>query len=117
MSDFFTRAWALVEFLRMRRCSGGRVSKPQATSLFLIAWFTLGTAAALQRDEPSAPRTTLPEFEKLLHSNAIVVVDVRGAESYRQGHIPGAISIPIESIASHAEELVKIGKPIVAYCS
>lgn len=82
-----------------------------------MAWFVLGTAAAFQREESSAPRTTLPEFEKLLHSKAIIVVDVRGAESYRQGHIPGAISIPIESIASHAEELKKTGKPIVAYCS
>ncbi len=117
MPDFFTRARALVESFGMRRCSGGRVAKPQATCLFLIALFALGTAAALQHDESSAPRTTLPEFEKLLHSNAIVVVDVRSAESYREGHIPGAISVPIGSIPSHAEGLKKIGKPIVAYCS
>ncbi len=117
MPDSFTRMPALVEFLRMQRCSGGQISKSQATCLVLIAWFALGTAAAVQREESSAPRTTLSEFEKLLHSTAIIAVDVRSAESYRQGHIPGALSIPIDSIAAHAEELKKIGKPIVAYCS
>jgi len=69
----------------------------------------------MQDDE--APRTTIQELLQLLNDNAVVVVDVRGQESYLQGHIPGAISIPLDSVASRAEELKKADKPIVTYCS
>jgi rhodanese-related sulfurtransferase len=69
----------------------------------------------MQDDE--APRTTIQELQQLLNDNPVVVVDVRGQESYLQGHIPGAISIPPDSVASRAEELEKADKPIVTYCS
>jgi rhodanese-related sulfurtransferase len=68
-------------------------------------------------DESSAPRIALDEFKKLLESDSIVVLDVRSLESYREGHIPGAISMPSDSVASRVNELKGFKKPIVAYCS
>ena len=71
----------------------------------------------MQDNESAAPRMPIQEFKKLLGDNAVIVLDVRSHEAYLQGHIPGAISIPLQSVASHAEELKKSGKAVVAYCS
>ena len=84
--------------------------------LFSAAWLSLASALVAQ-SESDAPRMSLQSFKRLLKSGAIVVVDVRGGESYLEGHIPGAISIPLGSIPSRAAELKKMGKPIVTYCS
>jgi len=45
----------------------------------------------------------------------IVVLDVRPAEEYRSGHIPGARSIPITELEQRLQE-VPHGREIVAYC-
>lgn len=44
-----------------------------------------------------------------------VVLDVRPAEEYAAGHIPGAISIPVEELAERIAELPD-GIEAVAYC-
>ena len=45
----------------------------------------------------------------------IVVLDVRPADEYRAGHIPGAISIPLDELAERLTEL-PADTEIVAYC-
>jgi len=45
----------------------------------------------------------------------VVVVDVRDAESYAEGHLPGARSIPLDQLVSSYSSLPK-EKLIVAYC-
>ncbi len=46
-----------------------------------------------------------------------VIVDVRRADEYKEGHIPGAILIPNESIASEQpEELPDLDQIILVYC-
>ena len=67
---------------------------------------------------PKTDRIAMADFRKLLAANDVVVLDVRSAESYAAGHIPGALSIPEETITSAlAEKLKKMGKPIATYCS
>lgn len=44
-----------------------------------------------------------------------IVLDVRPAEEYRAGHIPGAISVPLEELEARLAELPR-GKEAVAYC-
>ena len=44
-----------------------------------------------------------------------LVIDVRPAEEYRAGHIPGAVSIPVGELERRMREL-PAGKEIVAYC-
>ena len=46
---------------------------------------------------------------------SFVVVDVRSAEGYREGHIPGAINIPFEQLPSRLKSLPKT-KEIISYC-
>lgn len=58
------------------------------------------------------PREELLERAK---AGAVVVLDVRPADEYRSGHIPGALSIPVDQLESRLSELPE-GKDIVAYC-
>jgi len=60
----------------------------------------------------------MAEFKKLVAANNVTIVDVRGNDAYIGGHIPGALSIPEETInEAVAEKLKKMGKPVATYCS
>jgi rhodanese-related sulfurtransferase/DNA-binding transcriptional ArsR family regulator len=45
----------------------------------------------------------------------VVVLDVRPAEEYAAGHVPGALSIPVEQLPDRIDEL-PAGTEVVAYC-
>ena len=45
----------------------------------------------------------------------VVVLDVRPAEEYSAGHLPGAVSIPIHELEKRLKELPK-RKEVIAYC-
>jgi phage shock protein E len=51
------------------------------------------------------PEISREELRSRLKSASLTIVDVLPAESYA-GHIPGAISLPLESVASQARELL-----------
>jgi rhodanese-related sulfurtransferase len=55
------------------------------------------------------------ELRRRIRSGEVTVLDVRPAEEYRAGHIPGAISIPIDELKTRLKEVPK-GRDIVAYC-
>ena len=48
--------------------------------------------------------------------NGAVLLDVRDADEYRQGHIPGSINIPLDQISGIGEVIKKNDTPIYAYC-
>ncbi len=54
-------------------------------------------------------------WERIQSKDKLVVLDVRPHEEYKAGHIPGAISIPLDELKKRVKELPK-GKQIVAYC-
>ncbi|NUP15299.1 MAG: metalloregulator ArsR/SmtB family transcription factor [Streptomyces sp.] len=61
---------------------------------------------------------TAVDREELLSRAAageIVVLDVRPAEEYAAGHIPGALSIPVDQLADRIAELPH-DTEVVAYC-
>jgi ArsR family transcriptional regulator len=45
----------------------------------------------------------------------VTVLDVRPAEEYAAGHLPGAINLPVDRLESHLAKLPR-RKEIVAYC-
>jgi rhodanese-related sulfurtransferase/DNA-binding HxlR family transcriptional regulator len=45
----------------------------------------------------------------------VTVLDVRPSEEYAAGHVPGAINIASDTLASHLKRLPK-GKEVIAYC-
>jgi predicted sulfurtransferase len=67
---------------------------------------------------PTTDRMPMADFKRLMATNNVVILDVRAADSYAAGHIPGALSMPEETLtAAVAEKLKKMGKPIATYCS
>jgi len=43
-------------------------------------------------------------------------VDVRSADEFAEGHIEGAINIPVDDIAARTAELGDKTQPVVVYC-
>lgn len=65
------------------------------------------------RDEMEpVPATALLQRAK---DGLVTVLDVRPAEEYAAGHIPGAINVPLEKLESYLSRLPK-RKEVVAYC-
>jgi rhodanese-related sulfurtransferase len=58
---------------------------------------------------------TRDELLRRLEAGDVTVVDVRPGEEYSAGHIPGAVSIPMDELADRLAEL-PAGTTIVAYC-
>ena len=65
------------------------------------------------RDETEA--VPIEELLKRARSKEIVILDTRPASEYAAGHIPGAISLPVDELNRRLKELPK-GKEYVAYC-
>jgi rhodanese-related sulfurtransferase len=65
------------------------------------------------RDEPEPVEMT--ELLRRARAGDVIVVDARPANEYAAGHIPGALSIPIDDLKHRLQRLPK-SKPYVAYC-
>jgi rhodanese-related sulfurtransferase/DNA-binding HxlR family transcriptional regulator len=61
--------------------------------------------------EPVAAADLLKRVKQKL----VTVLDVRPAEEYAAGHIPGAINVPVEKLESFVSRVPK-RKEVVAYC-
>ena len=85
--------------------------------LTLLALVTGVTAS--QTEDISSPKLRIAweEFKKLHDKNDVVVVDVRGADAFEQGHIPNSRSVPLDQVGQRVEELKKLKKPVVTYCA
>lgn len=55
------------------------------------------------------------ELQARLGDSTTVIVDVRSAREYAEGHIPGAVSVPLGQLRERLGELPE-GVEIVAYC-
>jgi 3-mercaptopyruvate sulfurtransferase SseA len=84
----------------------------------LSAMAVLAATAAVGADAPAAVgRVGLAEFKKDYDQGKVVLIDVRAAESFRNGHIPGSMNVPLGSLSEHVARLKAAKKPIVAYCA
>ncbi|MPZ83589.1 MAG: metalloregulator ArsR/SmtB family transcription factor [Actinophytocola sp.] len=64
---------------------------------------------------PDTQHVDRDELLRLARSGEVVVLDARPLEEYAAGHIPGAISVPIDELADRLAEL-PMDQEIVAYC-
>jgi len=112
----------LVESERRGTSVTYRLAAPSVASLWLalrgVAEERLPEIGMLRREFSvdgegvEAPRE---DVQRLVKRGEAVLVDVRPAMEFEHGHVAGAISIPIEQLESHLEELPR-DKRIVAYC-
>ena len=69
----------------------------------------------LQARPGGMERLTVDEFRQRLEAGDTIVIDVRPADEYARGHLPGAISMPLDELREHIDEL-PADADIVAYC-
>jgi rhodanese-related sulfurtransferase/DNA-binding transcriptional ArsR family regulator len=68
----------------------------------------------LERRDSLEPIPT-PELRRRLAAGEVTLIDVRPADEFAAGHIPGALSIPVTDLPTRVGELSR-RKEIVAYC-
>lgn len=73
--------------------------------------------AYLQLNGPRAEEQALTRDELVAYAEdgSLTVIDVRPADEYRAGHLPGALSIPLEELEQRISEL-RVDTEFVAYC-
>jgi rhodanese-related sulfurtransferase len=58
------------------------------------------------------------ETQRRLGDGSLVVVDVLPREAYQNGHIPGAISLPLAEVSSRAPDVIPDRQADIAvYCA
>ena len=62
-------------------------------------------------------KITSDEAKNIMSTQKAIVVDVRSLEEYDEGHIPNAISVPLETIENEAETKLKNKDDLIlVYC-
>jgi len=68
--------------------------------------------------EADVPRVPVEDAKSALDNGEAVIVDVRSAESYAEGHMTGALSIPLGLIESNPSSLdLDKDQWIITYCT
>jgi len=77
-----------------------------------------GNVCSLAEDKGGVKEITYEQFQKIRNSGEdYVLLDALSSESYRSGHIEGAVSLPVNTInAESAGSLLKKTDNIVVYC-
>ncbi len=87
-----------------------------ALALLAVVGFLPRLVAILRR----GPMLTVPELRRRLEAGEdVLVLDVRSAEDFggEQGHIPGAVNIPLEVLPAQLDELAdRLEKPVAIVC-
>ena len=82
----------------------------------------VGSAASGVPDIPDVGRPIQIQTDKVkafFDAKAATIIDAREPSEYAEGHIPGAVNLPYEQVATDMERLEKFdaqGRPIIIYC-
>ena len=82
----------------------------------IAALAALAALVAVAQSDDGVRRVTPAEAREAVEQGRAVIVDVRGEDSFKAGHIRGALWIPVGDIAARAKELPR-GKMIITYCA
>ncbi len=66
-------------------------------------------------DEDAIKPVGVSDLLRMMHDGEAVLIDVRPREEFESGHIPGAISAPLDDLDGHVAKLRRDVR-IVAYC-
>lgn len=71
-------------------------------------------ARYLHRRDALEPVSAVELLDRV-RDGLVTVIDVRPSEEYDQGHVPGALSIPLNKLMSRLQDL-SVKREVVAYC-
>lgn len=70
-----------------------------------------------ETEAPSYGDITGAQMELLLEQPGLTIIDVRTPEEYAEGHLPGAINIPLNELERNFSELkLDPEQPLALYC-
>jgi rhodanese-related sulfurtransferase len=85
-------------------------------TLVLVTVCLAGASLAAQAMR-AVPRVSIDELKTLMAQKAVVIVDVRTADEFKQGHSPGAVNVNFTDVMGEAERFGNEKRTIVAYCA
>lgn len=99
-----------------------RLAGPDVADLYLRIQRTaeshladLTSARADLLGPPDVEEIDRDELWRRARAGTVTVVDVRPAEEFAEGHIPGAVSVPLDELAARLADL-PVDVEVVAYC-
>ncbi len=85
--------------------------------ILIAAALAMTAGCAAKPERPDVKNATAVEAMEMMKSESgYIILDVRTAEEFASGHIPGAVNIPVETIDGCPEELSKKDQLIFVYC-
>ncbi len=70
-----------------------------------------------QARDLGVPVVSLATAFELFKNREAVFIDARPEEEYFQGHVPGALSVPLSDLGNRLFDLMEFDQKLVAYCS
>jgi hydroxyacylglutathione hydrolase len=65
----------------------------------------------------NVPRISIDELKALMQQDAVLVLDVRNADEFKSGHIPGAVNLNYTRVTAEGARFRGESRTIVAYCA
>jgi sulfur-carrier protein adenylyltransferase/sulfurtransferase len=65
----------------------------------------------------NVPRISIDELKTLMDRKAVLVIDVRDADSFAKGRIPGAVNVDYTQMLKQAAQFAGEQRTIVTYCA
>lgn len=87
--------------------------------IFFVCAFSLGLWACTGKQKVEYKNLTSAQFEELIKSPNVQLVDVRTLAEYMEGHIPGSLNINVkdeEGFPTAVDELLDKGREVAVYC-
>ena len=85
-------------------------------ALILLVILVAGVAVAKGKQEFSL-LIGVDDLVRIVSEGDVVILDVRDEKSYVDGHLPGAILMPLPIIENAAGELQRLNASVITYCS
>jgi len=87
----------------------------RSLSLVLLTFCAVASLSA--QAVRNVPRVSIDELKALMQQNAVLVVDVRNADEFKSGHIPGAVNLNYTRVTAEGARFKDESRTIVAYCA
>lgn len=86
--------------------------------IFFVCIFAVGLWACTGNQKVEYKNLSSAQFEELIKSPNVQLVDVRTLAEHMEGHIPGGLHINVqdEQFTSCAEDLLNKEQPVAVYC-
>ena len=87
--------------------------------IFFVCTFSLGLWACTSKQKVEYKNLTSAQFEELIKSPNVQLVDVRTLAEHMEGHIPGSLNVNVkdeEGFPTAVDELLDKGREVAVYC-